>query len=64
MANLQDAFIEIINYYGFKISKQLVSKLQAAGKLQKHNKKTIIGFHFHNQCCVEIIERSSEMFIE
>ncbi len=36
MANLQDAFIEIIYYYGFTISKQLVSKLEAVGK-QKYD---------------------------
>ncbi len=37
MANLQDTFIEIINYYGFKTSKELVLELAVAEKLQKHN---------------------------
>eukprot|EP01084_Bolivina_argentea_P135767 239173_1 len=52
MADLLHAFVEIINHYGFKISKQLVAQFEAAGKFKQQNKKPIIGIHFHKKCCV------------
>ncbi len=65
MAGLHDAFIEIINHYGFKISEELVLQLEAAGKLKQQNKKPIIGIHFHENCCLkegEIIQYVNPQF--
>ncbi len=53
-SRIQDAFIEIIGYYGFNISRQLVVDFQAAGQTKNdNNRKPVIGIHFRDGCCLK-----------
>eukprot|EP01084_Bolivina_argentea_P317967 551338_1 len=53
--DLVQAFIKIISFYGFKISKELVNEIISKGKIKDHIKKIkpVIGIHFHEHCCVK-----------
>ncbi len=54
MTGIQDAFIEIIGYCGFNISRQLVIDFQAARqKKNDNNRKPVIGIHFRDGCCLK-----------
>ncbi len=56
--NFVELFIQIIGFYGFKISQQVVNEIVSKSKIKEKNKNSIkvkpfIGIHFAEKCCLD-----------